>query len=96
MRSPSMDSDTELPPEVNCDPPSFANPPLNVISLQSTSRPGCIIELVPIADAIQVIVIENSRLYSVSYNTCRDRWHVTSNGEDKMMIRIMITMMIMI
>jgi len=42
------------PSEMYSDQPSIAVQPLNVISLQSTSRPGCIIELVPIADAIQV------------------------------------------
>ena len=52
MTSPGEDSDTEA--EMYCEQPSFAVGPLNVVSLQSTSRPGCIIELVPIDDAIQV------------------------------------------
>jgi len=54
IRTPSQDSDTDVAPEFYSEQPSFAIPPLNVVSLQSTSRPGCIIELVPIADAIQV------------------------------------------
>jgi len=53
--SPSQDSDTDEPPEMFSEQPPFAVQPLNVVSLQSTSRPGCIIELVPIADAIQVL-----------------------------------------
>ena len=31
---------------------------------------------------VLVIVIVNSHLYCVSYNTCKDRWHITSNGDD--------------
>jgi len=30
-----------------------------------------------------VIVIINSHLYCASYNTCKDLWHITSNGDDK-------------
>jgi len=52
--STSQDSDTEVSPDVYFDQPSFAVPCVNVVSLQSTSRPGCIIELAPIDDAIQV------------------------------------------
>jgi len=55
MRTPSLDSDNDEAAEMYSEQPSFAVQPLNVVSLQSTSRPGCIIELVPIADAIQVL-----------------------------------------
>jgi len=53
--SASQDSDMELLADVSCDQASFAAVPcVNVVSLQSTSRPGCIVELAPIDDAIQV------------------------------------------
>ena len=52
--SASQDSETEMSPDTSCEQPCFGVPSVNVVSLQSTSRPGCIIELVPIADAIQV------------------------------------------
>jgi len=41
-----------------------------------------------------VIVIVNSHLYCASYNTCKDRWRITSNVEDKMTIRIVIMIII--
>jgi len=52
--SASQDSDAEMSPDMYCDQPTFAFPSVNVVSVQSTSRPGCIIELAPINDAIQV------------------------------------------
>jgi len=54
MMSASQDSDTDLSPDIYDHHPSFAIPSVNVVSLQSTSRPGCIVELAPIDDAIQV------------------------------------------
>lgn len=37
----------------------------NVVSLQSTSRPGCIIDLKPIADAVQVMFVWQSLIIVV-------------------------------
>jgi len=42
--------------------------------------------------SVIVMVIVNRQLFCTSYNTCKDRWHITSNGDDKIMI--MITIMI--
>jgi hypothetical protein len=42
----------------------------NIVSLQSSARPGCIIELEPIADAKQVNIIWLITTYVICYNHC--------------------------
>ena len=41
-------------------------------------------------------IIIKSQLNCACYITCKDQWYITSNGDDELMIRIMITMIIMI
>lgn len=72
--SPGASSDSELSVDIpSADVDGLFVP--NIVSLQSTSRPGCIVELTSISDATQVsmlVIMAMSRL-SVSCLTAQEQ-----------------------